>query len=267
MVSDELPKIISGVLLGPVATGVYFLARRLFDFLTEVLLAPLFSVAFSSFSRLQDNPAEMQRLFNGYIRFALLLAAPAFIGFAIVAPILLPLVFGEKWKTVVIPAQIMMALGIERAMVPITAGVLAAIGRTSVLLILGLSYACLLALFAVAGARFGVPGIASGLVLCNFLSMFLVIGLAQRLSPIDTVSGLVRNWPVIIATILMFLATETAFQFTQAWPPIVQVGALVSIGAASFLASMWIFGRSLLRDVVDVALSLRRRPPAPASPP
>ena len=258
ILNDEMPKIICGIVLGPAATGIYFLARRLLDFLTEVLLAPLFTVTYPAFSRLQSSPEELNRLFSNFIRLSVLIATPVFLGFAVVAPVLVPFVFGDHWSNVVAPAQVLMLLGIERGLGTCLSNVLMALGRVATVLTLSVSYAILLPVFALVGAHYGVMGLCLGLVLFNFLFLIPVTSSVQRGTTVDALAALPRNWPVIAAALAMVVTTECVEIIGAAWPPIVLIIAIVLTGAGAFAATMWILGRNMLQEVFNMALRLRR---------
>lgn len=97
LINDEIPKVVLGIFLGPYAVGVYALARRPFDLIVEVFIGPLTAVAMPAVARVQDDPKKIGRFFDTTVRLAGLAGFPAFIGFAAVAPVAIPFIFGEQW--------------------------------------------------------------------------------------------------------------------------------------------------------------------------
>jgi hypothetical protein len=56
-----MPKVAPGTFLGAHAVGIYALARRLLDLLTEVLLQPLNAAAMPAVSRVQDDLRKVDK--------------------------------------------------------------------------------------------------------------------------------------------------------------------------------------------------------------
>jgi O-antigen/teichoic acid export membrane protein len=107
-VNEELPKVVLGSFLGPYAVGVYTVARRPLDLLAEIFLGPLMAVVMPTISRIQAEPARIDRFFDTTARMAAIAGFPAFIGFAAIAPEAVPFVFGNQWASGVLAVQILM---------------------------------------------------------------------------------------------------------------------------------------------------------------
>ncbi len=98
LANDELPAVALGMFLGPQAVGVYAFARRPFQILWDVFLNPLMGLVMPTVSRVQDDPARIDRFFDTAVRMTAIVAFPIFIGFAAVAPIAVPFIFGKQWR-------------------------------------------------------------------------------------------------------------------------------------------------------------------------
>ena len=82
----HLDDILIGYFLGSTMLGYYTVAYKLFDVLKDLLTSVTTSVVFPTFSRLQDDPKQMQNIFYQVLWYTSLISFPAFIGMALIAP-------------------------------------------------------------------------------------------------------------------------------------------------------------------------------------
>lgn len=111
-----LIQILLGAMLGAKALGYYTLA---FDTVIKptMAIAPVLTrVAFPVFSRLQGNMLQMKK---GYLKILQLLSLfnfPVTFGVAVVAPLAVPVIYGEKWIPSVVLIQILALAAVLRSM-------------------------------------------------------------------------------------------------------------------------------------------------------
>jgi len=111
-----LIQILLGAMLGAKALGYYTLA---FDtiFKPTMAIAPVLTrVAFPVFSKIQENMLRMKR---GYLKLLQLLSLvnfPVTFGMAAVAPLAVPVIYGEKWIPSVVLIQILALAAVLRSM-------------------------------------------------------------------------------------------------------------------------------------------------------
>ena len=101
----DIDYLIVGSVLGAEALGLYTLAFRLPQVVILGVFAVLSSVAFPMFSRARADPARLKR---GYVTSVRLLSAygvAAGVGLFMVAPMLVPVVFGPQWSAAVVPLE------------------------------------------------------------------------------------------------------------------------------------------------------------------
>jgi len=113
--NSNLDYLLIGSLLGAEALGYYTLAYNLIIRPSSMINPIITRVAFPVFSKIQMN---IQKLKNGYLKVLQLLSVvnfPIMFGMAVVAPIAIPLIFGDKWIPSIILAQILSVVGLLRA--------------------------------------------------------------------------------------------------------------------------------------------------------
>lgn len=258
LVNDEAPKVVIGFFLGPHAVGIYTLARRLLDFLSEILLAPQFTLAFPALARVQTMPDKVGRLFAMLLRLTALPGVPACVGLAVVAPDAVPLAFGEAWLPAVPVVQIMMVIGVLRTVDGIAGVTLLALGHASLLLRFHLASTVLAPVLIALGAPFGLEAAVGGLVLSRVILLPFFLFAVVRVTAID-VWGALRGYPrILIASAVMVLAIaafDDAFEMEMAAP--LRLAASIGIGACSYGLVMLLIARRALVEARDALLAIR----------
>ncbi len=114
--NTNIPQIIIGRMLGTATLGFYTLAYQLIDFPVQRISKNILKVMFPAFSRLQDSPREYQEMYQQTIYFLALITFPIFIALFLLAPDLVPFLYGEKWLPAVFPLQVLSGLGLIRSL-------------------------------------------------------------------------------------------------------------------------------------------------------
>lgn len=133
-------QLIIGSLIGAQALGYYKLAWGLA--IQPVLrINPILTrVAFPLFARLQNEPEQLRKGFLLVIRTLSTVNAPLLLGLAAVAPVLIPVVFGEKWIPAVPLVQVLALVTLIRSLINPVGSLLLARGRAD----LGFKWNCIL---------------------------------------------------------------------------------------------------------------------------
>jgi PST family polysaccharide transporter len=118
-----------GYFLGLTALGYYTIAYRLLLLMTNLLTNTMAQVALPTFSRLQTQPEKMRQAFYLATQLSSLVAFPAFLGMAILAPELVPVVFGENWLPSIPVMQVLALIGTLHAIEYFNQSVILAMGQ------------------------------------------------------------------------------------------------------------------------------------------
>lgn len=95
--NSRVDQLLIGIFLGPVALGFYSVAFRVIYLPIQKVNPILSQVAFPFFSKIQDQTDRLKRNYLKYINLILSLNAPVLAGITALAPILIPLILGDKW--------------------------------------------------------------------------------------------------------------------------------------------------------------------------
>lgn len=130
--SYKLDKMLIGWLLGSSALGLY-------EFVTQRLLAPLGTIsdillrnAFPYLAKIQYEKITLRKSFITLSKMLNIIDAPLLVGTTILAPIMIPALFGEEWKQAIPLVPLLAAVQIFRRINNQSGTLLMAIGRPEI---------------------------------------------------------------------------------------------------------------------------------------
>jgi PST family polysaccharide transporter len=195
-----------GFFLGDVALGLYAVAYRVLLVLTQVLAKPGTLVAFTAFSRLQDDRDRMRAAFYQSTQAASVISIPIFVGIALVAPIAVPLVFGEKYGQSGLVLQLLALAGVVHAISYYNSSVYLGVGRPDVrlkLLVIN-TVVHVAVLFWV--VRWGIEAVAAAVVVQVYLLVPLDLVALRGLIGVSPKRYFANFIPAAAASALMAVA-------------------------------------------------------------
>ncbi|WP_395665757.1 lipopolysaccharide biosynthesis protein [Methylocella sp.] len=253
-VNGELPAFVLGAFLGPAAVGVYSFARRPFQVLWEVCLTPLLGLVMPTVARIRDDPGKTDRFFNAALRMTALCAFPVFIGFAAVAPVAVPVVFGPQWSGAVVVVTILTPLAILMIIDALCVYTILALGHSKLVFKLKGAFTIVSAGPIVVAAHVSPEALAATVVLCQLAFLPLMMVSARRIAGVDVRRPLDIFPKLALASLLMFVAARAAELNAPAQAPQLAVLAFaILVGAAVYVAGALGLVRgdlALARDLV-----------------
>lgn len=207
-----------GYFFGPAPAGLYFLADRLVNTLTETLTRPITTAALPRFAEVQSDPVVLRHAYLGCARASALVTLPAMAGLAVVAePALAAL--GPEWSGVAVVTSILCVLGAARGVTLLTGPMLYAVDRPGLMARLTWLHAAL-----------SVPAVlAAGLLL-------------RDAAPAMQTSGVALVRAVVFGLVFMPLSTSLAMRACGVSPfallrqlraPLLASAAVLLVGAAA----------------------------------
>jgi lipopolysaccharide exporter len=149
--NSNLDYLLIGSMLGAKGLGYYTLAHNLVLRPSQLINPVITKVAFPVFSRIQNDTDRLKR---GYLKILQLLSIinfPIMAGIAVLAPIMVPIIFGEQWLPSIILIQILSIVGLLRSTSNPVGSLLLAKGRAD----LGFKWNLILTLTQVPGLYIG----------------------------------------------------------------------------------------------------------------
>ncbi|RZK97393.1 MAG: lipopolysaccharide biosynthesis protein [Methylobacterium sp.] len=208
-------EVVAAYFLSTADIGLLRMAWRCIDLISQVAVIPLAAVALPTYARLQDRPRDLAAAFDGFVAMSAVLALPAFVGMAVVAPHLVPLLFGEQWRDAVPVLRILALLGPEFVATSMLWMIFTASDRTGTALVLSAAQFTITILASLVTAPFGLSALVVGHVLRAYLFSPVVVRAAGRFVPVGTVAVAASLAPILACSLAMgatvFLAQDRLY--------------------------------------------------------
>lgn len=225
-----------GAWLGAASVGIYRVAWRSAEIIGNGAIQPFAQVGLQTYSRLQSAPHALRNAYKAMLRNCSALSLPALIGFGVMSPSIVPLVFGAKWSFSGGLGQIFALMAVPYTLNYFASPVLTAMGdtrrqRTLAMIQLGSTLA-----FTWVALPYGLTAVAAAYVLRSYLTMPFQIRFLKVASSItfgDTIAAI--RAPLIASTVM----GAVVWTVLHLWRPAGHVGwpavlTLVPLGAAVY---------------------------------
>jgi len=258
-----------GRALGKTAVGYYSKAFDVTTRLGDMLGNALFGqVLFPSYAKMQDDPARLKRAYLKSTSLVFLLLIPVSLGLLVIAPMLIPVMLGDKWLPMVPVWQVFCLYGMTRPISTNASPLFLAVGKpknniTASIVLLGTMIPAVLLLID----PYGIVGAAIGVWLAHLVAMSFNVYQVERILSGTAVKTVVQALPFLLAGGLMSLAVVLL------WGPVVQLTGgeniaalitLIAIGALVYLGVVVLLQRALVLELYELfikALGIDRRWP------
>ena len=138
---------------------------RIFRIITEIVTTTIGAVTLPLFSRLKE---DRERLVRGYLaltRVSVSIAVPVFAAGAVLAPYVIPALFGDKWEPSVKVMQILSLTGLVTSVASFDRSALIAVGQVRLELFVAMGGAVTSVIAFYVGAQFGIVGVATAIAI------------------------------------------------------------------------------------------------------
>jgi len=233
--------------------GLYAEALFLAQIVTTKFVPPLNDVAFSAYSRIQDDREAVARAFEKSVRIIMMAALPFYAGLAVTAEPFVSVVLGDKWLEMVpivrTLALVMPLVTIQILFTPATT----ALGHPRIQVWSAAAGAAIMPIAFFLGVRWGAVGLAWSWLIGFPLLTTVTASLA--IPVIGTSAG--RLWravlPSLLAAIGMASVVVVIDGVAVALPPTARLALLVTSGIAAYAGLVLLFGRDMLTDMIAMA--------------
>jgi len=170
------PYVILATRVSPTQTGLFWRAFQLGIGYQEKISGIMLRLAFPIYSR-TDTPAELRRFHQRATRLHATAVVPLLALLIVVAPVLIPWLFGSPWRGAVVPTQILAVAGMIAAVLTGYPQVMLAVGRPRTLLHFNLAVLVVYVSVVLATAGRGLTAVCVGVVGVYVLILVGVYGL------------------------------------------------------------------------------------------
>ena len=247
-----------GKFIGSQALGVYTVAYNLMWLPMSRITVPLSSVLYAAFARLQNDRRRLGEIWLRVNRMTSALLAPMFLGLAVVAPDLVPVVFGERWRAAIPVLQLLSLGGIAQALQVFNGQVYQAQGRPGLFLrFMVFSTGVTFGGFAL-GLHWGVVGVAASFAIARTIVLAANTTLICRTLELPLVRTVVSHLEIVgLATVMgavVLAARHALVGVGLAGGP--RLAVLVVIGASTYVGLLAWRSSDLL---AELRTTIRRR--------
>jgi O-antigen/teichoic acid export membrane protein len=233
--------------------GIYAVGYRILDSANSLLVGIARKITFPALSRLQHDPERAKRAYFRVTRLSATLILPAYVGLALVAPELIPLVFGAQWTDSGPVAAVLFLVGPAYSFQGFGTSLLMAAGRPDVVLRFRfVNMVTTVIGFAIA-VPFGIVAMAISFVIRGYLMVPYQLYLQRRYAGIPSGEYLRRLIVPTTATVAMALAVIGIRLLLDEMAVLPLLAVSVVTGAVVYIAAIVIMDRPLVGEVLSVA--------------
>jgi PST family polysaccharide transporter len=254
--------------LGVEAAGYLNLSFRVVDMFWAIAATAVAQVALPMLAGLQSDPARLKRAYQASTLFACLAIYPCFVGLASVAPDIVDLLFGHRWRPsspyVAVLGFLVLLQAPRMAFTPL----LTALGKPRDSLV-GLLAELIFMLAAVWLS--GLPSLpwAIGIWAASECVLFLVSGWVLRqatgYSVLEQFEGVPK--PFLASLLMAGVVMQAGMSLPVEFGPILRLSVLVPLGAAIFTGAIFLLDRKLVTNFLEfVQTAFERRAKNPVIP-
>ncbi|HOG46257.1 MAG TPA: lipopolysaccharide biosynthesis protein [Anaerolineae bacterium] len=254
-----------GRLIGPEALGLYQMAFTIMDLPRRFLGIVVDQVMYAAMTRVQD---DMARLRTGYLQsleVTTVVLLPVTVLAVVVAPEAVRGLLGERWSGAVLPAQILLTQVPLRASVRLSDSLGGAVGRVYRLAATKMLYALMVGVGAVAGARWGLEGVATAVTLVTVANWLIMVRLALQILQIPA-RDYWRAWlPGCLLSIVALVGAWPSITLMRlsASPEVLRLGVTAATMACALFAVVWLWPQVLGSAALRLGLELAKSAPLP----
>jgi O-antigen/teichoic acid export membrane protein len=260
MVNDRIDNVATGRVLGAPALGVYAMAFRLAALPRTGFTFVVSRVLFPAMSAVQGDERRMRDGFVRALQWVGVLAMPASVGLALVAPELVHVALGPRWTDVVTPLRVLAVFGFLAPLAATTGDAFKATGRSELIFRIGLLHsAALWTGLALLTSR-GTAAVALAVSVATLLSATVSFVCVLRPLRLDlNAVGRALASPAI-ATATMGAAVVAARTLTVAGDAF-RLVMLVGVGAVVYVAAIALLAPADARELAGAVAAFRERQP------
>jgi teichuronic acid exporter len=162
-------RLVIGASLGSAALGYYYVGIRIIAIMVEVQTSVIEQVSLTTLSKLRDTPERLVKAFYRLTGFSAAVSILTFSLLALLAPQIVPLVFGRQWHSAVIIMQVLCLMGALNSVITFDRNALVAVNASKSALIITVTQSIVCVIVVLIAVRWGVLAVAIGVTIRQYL--------------------------------------------------------------------------------------------------
>jgi len=248
-----------GRTMGAGPLGVYSLAYNLVMFPFRKISSTLVAALFPAFSTIRDDLQRMGRAYLKATRWLAMIAWPLLGIAAVLAPQLIPGLYGTKWAAAVIPFQVLCLAGAQRAVGTIHGLVLRSRGRPEIEMYWSIASFVILGACLLVGYRFGLVGIAVAVAAAAVIPAPFIQMSSLRLIDVRFRDYLRQLGPGAVLTVLSLIIALVLRIALASAPDLVRVVVAGAAALAVAVLGAYVLWRADVLEVFTLVRNMVRK--------
>jgi PST family polysaccharide transporter len=254
----NLDYLLVGYFLGSTALGLYSLAYKLPE-AALIGTAYVFStVLLPTYVRLSGDLAQLRAGFLRAFHYIGLVLAPVAAGISVLAPVLVPLLFGDEWRDAVPVVQLLAISAFVQGMLFTVGSVLVAAGRPRAVIGAQLASAATIIPGLYLAAQVSIVAVATVHIVGAVVFGVVKLALASRALALDWRELVRAVVPTGLAVGVMVLGIQAMWTLAAAWPDLVVAVVCVASGMFVYGAMVAVLLGGTVREIRQTAASVLR---------
>ena len=244
--------VIIGRVLGTAAVGVYRTAWRTVELISQGVIMPFSQVSLPTLGRLQDDMPAFRRAYLRIISVSSALSLPAIIGFAVVAPDAIPIIFGNQWSESARIAQVLGFMAVPFTLNRFAGPALGTLGHSALLARIAALQLILTVVLTLAAAPHGLLAIAAAYVLRAYLVLPVQMWAFRTRSGLGYGEVLRAIAPALGTSLVMAGALVGLDRFAGSGLEggVLHLLVMVAAGVAVYVATLMLFARRFVAQQI-----------------
>jgi O-antigen/teichoic acid export membrane protein len=250
--SDNL---LIGFYLGSVALGYYNIAYRLLQIMTQLLTNITAQVAVPAFARLQREPERVRQAFYKVTQLTSLVSFPCFLMVAVLAPQIVPILFGTEWMPSIPVMQVLSIMGILESIFFFNSSVLLGMGKANWRLWINCFNAITNVMAFTFAVQWGIVAVAAAYAIRGYTFSPIPLLAVQKAIHIKFTTYLQQFVAPLAASVLMIGAIwGTRYLLLPIANLYVVLGVCGVVGIIVYAVSLRCLAPSLVKRTVDLVV-------------
>ena len=259
-VDKHAPTLMIGAILGQAAVGYFTLAWNVVEQIQRALVEPMSGLAMSAAAKARTEPQSLRPLMLGAAKFSSLIACPAFVGVAAIAPTAITFAFGAEWGAAVVTLQVLALSRVQSAIGVFNGGVLRGLGRPDLQLrVLFVAVGLTLILTPIA-AHLGIAFVACMILFRGLVIWPLLAGQVEKIAGIPARDqGRAGVGPLVAALVMGCAVISVQAVLEPVYEDVVLLIAAIAMGVIVYATAAFLIVPDTVRMAIRAVGALARR--------
>lgn len=245
--------------LGTEALGFY---SKAYDFtnrtIRQLSTSVVGGVFFPTYTKIRDDRERLRNAYLQSVRVISTIMFPIGFGFFATAPLLIPVVLGDKWLPMTATFMIYSITILTRPIATTASSIFGAVGVPKYITQAGLVLSLFMVPIAFLLLDFGIAGVAAAVVAGEFASLFFSMYRVEKVLPGSAKRTLSASTPALAVGLMMLGAVFVAQHFlVQSFGAnIWTLMTVIALGVIIYALGMLLFQREFTIDLLQTAVAV-----------